>query len=155
MERKQQQGGKNSHKLLSSRSEFISALRGQFYLLGNRQKAMMEWKHLKQSKGQTIKNFIEEFRKQTLSLNVPLETSEMVMKCIGYLHNYLHHSFLLFEPKSINEASVKVLHIENWEKHEKDDHSKRTTIAKRREARPSCTHYDKKGCDEDNYWKRI
>jgi len=77
---------------------------------------------LKQSKGQTIYNFIEEFRKKALALNVPLDTSETLMKYIGSFHSYLHHSFLLFKPKIINEASVKVVHIESRGKHEQEDH---------------------------------
>ena len=73
----------------------------------------MEWKHLKQIKGQTIQNFTQEFRKQSLALNVPLDTSETLMKNIGSLHSYLRHSLLLFKPKNLDEASVKVVHLKS------------------------------------------
>ena len=52
--RKLQQGSKHNGKLLTSWSEFISALKKQFYPLGYMQKAMMEWQHLRQGKGQNV-----------------------------------------------------------------------------------------------------
>ena len=108
---------------------------------------------MKQSKGQTVQNFIEEFRKQALALDVLLDTSEMLMKYMGSLHSYLCHSLLLFEPKSLDEASVKVVHLERRGEHEQDDHPKRVATTKRIEARPSCIHYEKEGHDEKNCWK--
>lgn len=75
------------------------------------------------------------------------------MKYIGSLHSYFHHSLLLFEPKTLNEASVKVVHIESRGKHEKEDHPKRTKTTKRKEAKPSCTHCEKKWHDEEHCWK--
>lgn len=107
---------------------------------------------MKQRKGQTVQNFTEEFRKQELALNVPLENFETLMRYIGSLHSFLRHSLLLFEPKSLDEASVKVVHLESREKHGQDDHLKSTAPAKRREVRPSCTHCEKEGHDEENYW---
>ena len=44
--------------LISSWSKFKSAIRQQFYPLGYLHKAMMEWKTLRQSKGQTVQSFI-------------------------------------------------------------------------------------------------
>jgi hypothetical protein len=43
--------------LLSSWSEFKSMIRKKFYPLGYLYKAMMEWKNLRQSKGQTVQSF--------------------------------------------------------------------------------------------------
>ena len=59
--------------LLSSWSKFKSMIRNQFYPLGYLHKEMMEWKTLRQSKGQTVKIFTEEFRKKSLALNIPLD----------------------------------------------------------------------------------
>lgn len=42
--------------------------------------------------------------------------------------------------------------MENKLTHGHDDHSKRTTTAKRRGAKPSCTHCEKEGHDELNCW---
>ena len=75
------------------------------------------------------------------------------MKYIGSLHSYLHHSFLSFEPKSLAEASVKDVHIESREKHEKHDRAKRESITKRRGENPSCTHCEKEGHDGENCCK--
>ena len=35
---------------------------------------MMEWKNLRQGKGQSVQSFTEEFRKQALALNIPLDS---------------------------------------------------------------------------------
>lgn len=90
----------------------------------------MEWKHLKQSKGQTFQNFIEEFRRKNT---------------IGSFHSYFHHTLLLFEPNSLDESGVKVVHLEKREKHEKDDHPKRVAITDRREASPFVLIVSNKG----------
>jgi hypothetical protein len=66
--------------LLSSWSEFKSAIRKQFYPLGYLHKEMMERKTLRQSKGQTVQSFTEEFRKKSLALNIPLYSYETLMK---------------------------------------------------------------------------
>jgi hypothetical protein len=64
---------------------------------------MMEWKTLRRSKGQTVQNFTEEFRKKARSLNIPLDYYETLMKYIGALHSYIHHTLLLFNPTSLDE----------------------------------------------------
>jgi hypothetical protein len=71
--------------LLSSWSKFKSATRKQFYSLGYLHKAMMEWKTLRESKGQTVQSFTKEFRKKSLALNIPLDSYETLMKYIGAL----------------------------------------------------------------------
>ena len=87
--------------------------------MGYKQKALMEWKHLRQSKDQNVQNFTKEFRKQALNLSIPLDSPEIVTKYIGSLHSYIHHSLILFESTTINEASVKVMHLESRGMHEK------------------------------------
>lgn len=47
-----------------------------------------------------MQSFTKEFRKQAFALNVPLVSRESLMKYVGVLHNYLHHSLLLFDPNS-------------------------------------------------------
>jgi hypothetical protein len=103
--------------LLSSWSEFKSAIRKQFYPLGYLHKAMMEWKNLRQSKGQTIQSFTEEFMKKSLALNIPLDSYETLMKYIGALHSYIRHTLLLFNPTNIYEVCVQSTHLENRGKH--------------------------------------
>jgi hypothetical protein len=67
---------------------------------------MMEWQTLRQSKGQTIQSFTEEFRNKALALNIPLDSYETLMKYIGALHNYIRHTLLLFNPTSLDEVCV-------------------------------------------------
>jgi hypothetical protein len=62
---------------------------------------MMEWKTLRQRKGQTIQNFMEEFRKKGLALNIPLDSYETLMKYIGSLHSYIRRTLLLVNPISL------------------------------------------------------
>jgi hypothetical protein len=84
--------------LLSSWLEFKSTIRKKLYPLGYLHKERMEWKTLRQSKGQTIQSFTEEFRKKSLALNITLDSYETLMKYIGALHSYIRHALLLFNP---------------------------------------------------------
>lgn len=104
-------------------------------------------------KYQNVQSFTEEFRKQELTLNIPLDSLETLMKYIGTSHNYLHHSLLLFDPTNLYEASVKAIHLENRGKHQQDDHAKNTMRTKKKEGRPSCAHWKKEGHDEEHCWK--
>ncbi len=113
----------------------------------------MNWQYFRQGKGQHVQSFTEEFRKQALNLGIALDTPEVVTKYIGSLHSYLRHSLLLFEPTKIDSANVKAIHLENRGTHGQDDHSKRIAAAKRRGVKPSFTHCEKEGHDEENCWK--
>jgi hypothetical protein len=74
--------------------------------MGYLHKAMMEWKTLRQSKGQTVQSFTEEFRNKSLALNITLDSYETLMKYIGTLHNYILHTFLLFNPTILDKVCV-------------------------------------------------
>lgn len=87
--------------------------------MGYRKKDLMEWKYLKQGKGQNVKSFIGECRKQALNLGISLDSPETITKYIGALHSYIMHSLLLFEPTTIDVASVKAIHLENKGKKDK------------------------------------
>ena len=86
-------------------------------------------------------------------MGIALNSPEVVTKYIGSLHNYNRDSLLFFEPTTIDSASVKAIHLESTGTHEQDDHPKRTIAAKRRGPKPSCTHCEKEGHDEENCWK--
>ena len=103
--------------LLSSWSEFKSTIRKQFYPLGYLHKAMMEWKTFRKSKGQIVQSFIEEFRKKSIALNIPLDSYETLMKYIGALHSYICHTLLLFNLANLDEVCVQATHLENRGKH--------------------------------------
>jgi hypothetical protein len=166
-ERKLQKGSKHNGKLLSSWSEFTSALKKQFYPLGYVQKSMMEWKNLRQGKGQSVQSFTEEFRKQALALNIPLDSHETLMKYIGALHSYIRHTLLLFNPTNLDEVCVQETHLESRGKNVQEDHKhsedhfkrkgkgkdKRTTTTKKEGEKSSCTHCQKDGHDDEHCWK--
>lgn len=89
------------------------------------------------------------------------------------MHSYIGHSLLLFEPTTIDTASVKAIHIENKGKSERDDHSrkpsfkppngkskekwkgkeKKTVVAKE-EQRLYYNHCKKEGHDDNHCWKQ-
>jgi hypothetical protein len=146
-------------------------IRKQFYPLGYLHKEMMEWKTLRQSKGQTVQSFMEEFRKKALALNIPLDSYETLMKYIGALHSYIHHTLLLFNPTSLDEVCVQATHLENRGKHVQEDPTKKpsnlphkkfkkfkmkdkkTATVKREEGKQSCTHCKKNGHNDEHCWK--
>jgi hypothetical protein len=157
-------------KILSSWSEFKSSTRKEFYPLGYLHKAMMEWQSLRQSKRQTVQSFTKEFRKKSLALNIPLDSYETLMKYIGALHSYIRHTFLLFNPTSLDEVCVQDTHLENrggnvqedptnkpsnfphktFKKFKRKD-KKNATVT--RGGKPSCTHCKNSGHDEEHCWK--
>lgn len=133
----------------------------------------MNWKYLRQGKGQDVQSFTKEFRKKALNLGIALDTPEVVTKYISSLHSYIRHSLLLFEPITIDVASVKAIHIENRGKNERDDHSRKPlfkppngkskvkwkgkekkTKATKEVERLYCNHCKKEGHDDDHYWKQ-
>jgi len=61
---------------------FLSAFRNQFYPLGYKEKALIEWQSLKLRKGQTVQEYTYGFRKMALMLDIPLHTHETLMKYI-------------------------------------------------------------------------
>jgi hypothetical protein len=94
------------------------------------------------------------------------------MKYIGAFHSYIRHTFLLFNPTSLDEFCVQATHLENRGKHivQEDPTNKpsnlrhkpfkkfkrkdkKTTTVKREEGKPYCTHYKKNGHDDEHCWK--
>jgi hypothetical protein len=132
---------------------------------------MMEWQTLRQSKGQTVQSFTEEFRKNALALNIPLDSYETLIKYIGALQSYIRHTFLLFNLTSLDEVCVQATHLENMGKLVPEDPTKKpsnfpektfkkfkrkekkTTRVTREGVKPSCTHCKKSGHDEEHCWK--
>jgi hypothetical protein len=169
-ERKLQDISKCSN-ILSSWSEFKSEIRKQFYPLGYLHKAMMQWKNLRQGKGQTIQSFTEEFRKRSLALTIPLDSYETLMKYIGTLHSYIHHTLPLFNSTGLDEACVQATHLDKRGKHVQEyptkkpsnlsqntfkkfkRKEKKTVIVMREGGKTSFTHCKKGGHDEEHCWK--
>jgi hypothetical protein len=141
--------------LHSSWSEFKSVIRKQFYPLVYLHKEMMEWKNLRQSKGQTVQSFTKEFRKKALRLKIILDSYETLMKYIGELHNYIHHTLLLFNRgKHVQEDPTKKpsnLPHKPFNNFKRKD--KNTATMTREGGKPSCTHFKKSGHNDEHCWK--
>ena len=73
----------------------------------------MEWKYLRQGKGQNVQSFTQKIWKQALNLGISLDSPETATKYVGALHTYIRHSLLLFDPTTIYVDSIKVIHLES------------------------------------------
>jgi hypothetical protein len=100
-------------KLISSWDKFTKAIRKEFYPLVYTQMTNIEWQHLRQGKGQNIQANTQEFKKKELSLGMPLYTHENILKSIGGMHSYLHHTILMFNPTNIDKVLVQDNHLES------------------------------------------
>ena len=83
----------------------------------------MDWKNLRQGKGQNVQEYTQEFRKRASILGIPLYTQETLLKFIGGLHSYLHHTILMFNPTKLDEVCVQATHIESKGKNAHDNFS--------------------------------
>jgi hypothetical protein len=91
---------------------FVYALRKQFYPLGYKEKALIEWKGFKLRKGKTFQEYTDEFHKMALMLDIPLHTQETLMKYIGVLPTHIRNTIFMFVPTNIDEVSVQETYIE-------------------------------------------
>ena len=78
------------------------------------QHVVMDWKNLRQGRGQSVQEYTQMFRKKALSLGIPLYTQETLLMYIGGLHVYLRHSILMFNPSNFDEVCVQATHIESY-----------------------------------------
>jgi hypothetical protein len=69
-------------KVISSWDEFTVAIRKQFYPLAYVQTAIIDWKHLRQGKGENVQVYTHEFKKKALSLGIPLYTRETLLNIL-------------------------------------------------------------------------
>ena len=96
-------------------------------------------------------------------MSIPLYTQETLLKFIGGLHNYLHHTILMFNPTKLDEVCVQAMHIESKGKSVHDVSSAECSHAKEGKAknkgkhastmrkgdeRPTCSHCQKQGHEE-------
>ena len=59
------------------------------------QQAMMDWKNLREGKGQNVQEYTHEFIKRAFILGIPLYIQENIFKFIGGLHSYLCLTILM------------------------------------------------------------
>jgi hypothetical protein len=165
-QRKLQNGTQQVGNVFPSWQVFVSALRKQFYPLGYKEKALIEWKGLKLRKGQTVQEYIDEFRKMALMLDIPLHTQETLMKYIGGLPAHIRNTVFMFGPTNLDEVFVQATYIEAGKTRvgvsgesssRKEDkrkwNGKKENSVARKEEKLSCKHCKKEGHDDDHCWK--
>jgi hypothetical protein len=110
-----------------------------------------------------MQEYIDEFRKMTLMLNIPLHTQETLMKHIGGLPAHIHNTVFMFGPTNLDEVSVQATYIEvektrvrisGESSSRKEDKRKgngwKTNSTTRREEKLSCKHFKKEGHGDDH-----
>jgi hypothetical protein len=164
---KLQKGTQNVGNVFPSWKDFISALRKQFYPLGYKEKAIIEWQSLKLRKGQTVQEYTDGFRKMALMLDIPLQTQETLMKYIGGLPAHIRNIVFMFGPTNLDEVSVQATYIEagkagvsgessssrKEDKRKRHGNGKNANAVTKKEGKPSCKHCKKEGHDEDRCWQ--
>jgi hypothetical protein len=109
---KLQHGTQQVGNVFPSWQEFFFAFRKKFYPLGYKEKALIEWKILKLRKGKTVQEYIDEFRKMALMLNIILHTQETLMKYIGGLPAHIRNNVFMFGPTNLDEVFIQATHNE-------------------------------------------
>jgi hypothetical protein len=149
---KLQKGTQHVGNVFPSWKSFISALRKQFYPLGYKEKALIEWQSLKLRKGQTVQEYTDGFRKMALMLDIPLQTQETLMKYIGGLPAHIRNIFFMFGPSNLDEVSVQATYIEagkagvsgesssSRKEDKRKRHGKNANAVTRKEGKPSFKH---------------
>jgi hypothetical protein len=108
-EAKTQEDMKKHGKVLSSWNDCIVALKRKFYPLAYMQKAIMDWKIVRQAKGKSVQSYTQEFRRRDLILGIYLSYQENLLKYIGGLHSYLRHTILMLNRTNLDEVCVLAL----------------------------------------------
>jgi hypothetical protein len=160
---KMEHGTQQVSNIFPSWHDFISSLRKQLYPLGYKERDLIEWKSLKLRKGQSLKEYTDEFRKMALMLDVSLTTQENLMKYVGGLPSYNHNTVFIFGPTNLDEVSIQVMYIEEGKtrvsvsressskkdgKGEGNGKKANSTIVK--EEKLSCKNCKKEGHDDDH-----
>ena len=97
-------------------------------------------------------------------MRILLYTQETLLKFIGGLHSYLRHTILMFNCANLDEVCVQATHFESKGKNVHGSFSstefnqlkegkgkgkeKHTTIVRKGDERPTCSHYEKQGNEE-------
>jgi hypothetical protein len=105
--RKLKNGMEPVGNVFPSQKGFFYVLRKQFYPLGYKEKALIEWRSFKLRKGQTVQGYTDEFHKMALMLDIPLHTQETLMKYIGGLRAHIRNIVFMFGPNNIDEVFVQ------------------------------------------------
>lgn len=156
---------KNHGKISIYWSDFIAAIKRQFYPIAYMQKSI-----IRQLKGQNMQDYTQEFRRRSLMLGVYLQSQDTLLKYIGVLHSYLRHSILMFNPNNLDDVRVQATDLEVRGKSTPEEGSKNPFKGKEKEKgfkgkgkknasikkegeNITCKHCSKEGDDEAHCWK--
>jgi hypothetical protein len=161
-----QNGTQQVGNVFPSWQVFVSALKKQFYPLGYKEKALIEWKGIKLRKGQTVKEYTNEFHKMALMLDIPLHTQETLMKYIGGLPAHIRNTIFMFGPTNLDEVFDQATYIEfgktgvgvsgessSRKEDKRKGNGKKENSVTRREEKLSSKHCKKEGHDDDHWWQ--
>jgi hypothetical protein len=113
-----------------------------------------------------VQEYMDEFRKMALMLNIPLHTQETLMKYIGGLLAHICNIVFMFGPTNIDEVSIQATYIEagktrvgvsgessSGKEDKRKGNGKKENPATMKEGKLSCQHCKKEGHDDDHCWK--
>ena len=101
-------------------------------------------------------------------MGIPLYMQENILKFIGGLHIYLHHTIHMFNPTNLDEGCVQATHNESKSKSVLDfslaksiqskegkekGKGKNTNTMRKGDERPTCSHCKIQGHEEENCWE--
>jgi hypothetical protein len=163
---KLQNGTQQVGNVFPSWQDFVFALRKQFYPLGYKDKDLIEWKGVKLRKGKIVQEYIDEFRKMELMLNISSHTQETLMMYIEGLPTHIRNTIFMFGPTNLEEVYAQATYIEagktgvgvsrkssSRKEDKRKENGKKTNSMTRREEKLSCKHCKKEGHDDDHCWK--
>jgi hypothetical protein len=163
---KLQNGTQKVGNVFTSWQVFVSSLKKKFYPLGYKEKDLIEWKGIKLRKGQIVQEYIDEFRKMALMLDIPLHTQETLMKYIGGLHAHICNTVFMFGRTNLDEFYVQATYIEagktrvvisressSRKEDKRKGNGKKENSVTRKEEKLSCKHCKKEGHDDDHCWQ--
>jgi hypothetical protein len=151
-----QNGAQQVGNVFPSWQGFVSACKKQYYPLGYKEKDLIEWQGIKLRKGQRVQEYIAEFRKMELMLEILLHTQETLMKYIGGFPTDIRNTVFMLGPTNLDKVSVQEIYIEagktrvgvsgessSRKEEKRKGNGKKENSVTRREERLSCKHCKK------------
>jgi hypothetical protein len=161
-----QHGTQQVANVFPSWQDFAFSLRKSFYPFHYKEKDLIEWQSLKLIKGKTKQEYVDEFCKMALMLNIPLHTQASLMKYIGGLPAHIRKNVFMFGPTNVDEVSIKTTYIEGGKikfgvsgesssrkKDKRKENGKKENSVIVKEGKISCKNCKKEGYDDEHCWK--
>jgi len=116
----------------------------------------MEWYNFRKSRGKSVQ------KRHTL-LAEYLKSNACLLKCIGGLHSYLHHTNLFFKPKDMDEVCVQAQYLEEHGRYDREDYQSKTkgkdkvatssTKEENKKKKGHCSYCGKDGNVKEGCWR--